>query len=257
MNRTVILLFICLSASALFAQSPFHYATFRMDTSELNYRIMYPENMNKGARYPLVLFLHGSGERDNDNEKQLVHGSKLFIENRSSFPAVVIFPQCRKGQSWAKLERAETPQGLEFIYQYGTEPNSAMKMVIGLLDSILASEIIDKSRIYVGGLSMGGMGTFEILWRRPDIFAAAFPICGGGNPVFAEHYNKNLSAWVFHGANDDVVKPSEVLGLVESMKDNIKEIKFTLYPDANHNSWDPAFAEKDLLPWLFSKSLKQ
>ena len=99
---------------------------------------------------------------------------------------------------------------------------------------------------------MGGMGTFEIAWRNPTLFAAAFPICGGGDPATAKEISK-INWWVFHGAKDDVVPPSNSETMVTALKAAKADVKFTLYPDANHNSWDPAFAEPGLLPWLFTQ----
>ncbi|KAA3629876.1 MAG: phospholipase, partial [Bacteroidetes bacterium] len=111
------------------------------------------------------------------------------------------------------------------------------------------------SRVYIGGLSMGGMGTFEMVRRHPGVFAAAFPICGGAHPATAEAI-KDVSWWIFHGAKDQVVLPKYSEEMYKSLKAAGADVKFTLYPDANHNSWDPAFAEKDLMEWLFSKSRK-
>lgn len=242
-----------IGAQFLFGQK-YNYASYKKGSAEIKYRILYPEHFDKNKKYPMVFFLHGSGERGTNNEKQLVHGSSLFLNNIDSFPAIVVFPQCPPEQYWAKLIRTETTDGLEFSFLFGEEPTEIMNTALSLMDSLYELEYINKNKIYVGGLSMGGMGTFEILWRRPEIITAAFVICGGGDPEFAEHYNKNLSIWVFHGAKDDVVLPEYSKLLVNAMKDKVEEVKFSLYPNANHNSWDSAFAEKDLFPWLFSKT---
>ena len=224
----------------------------------LQYRIMYPENFSKTQQYPVVLFLHGAGERGDDNKKQLVHGSKLFADktNRGAFPAIVIFPQCPKNDYWSKVEvdRSTNPIGLEFKYETG--PTTSMKMVINLMDEFAEKPFVKKEKIYVGGLSMGGMGTFEILYRRPEMFAAAFVICGGGNPESAKVYADKIDLWVFHGAEDNVVDPQLSLNMVSAILKHGGKPNFTLYADANHNSWDPAFAEPKLLTWLFSKSKK-
>ncbi|APY09417.1 phospholipase [Winogradskyella sp. J14-2] len=224
----------------------------------LQYRIMYPENFSEEETYPVVLFLHGAGERGNDNKKQLVHGSKLFTDktNRDSFPAIVIFPQCPKNDYWSKVDvdRSTKPIGLKFEYETG--PTTAMALVLDLMDELAEKSFVKKEKIYVGGLSMGGMGTFEILSRRPDMFAAAFAICGGGDPESVKEYANTTSLWVFHGAKDDVVDPQLSIDMVSGILKYGGKPNFTLYADDNHNSWDSAFAEPELLKWLFSKSKK-
>ena len=127
-------------------------------------------------------------------------------------------------------------------------------MVMDLVKSFSQNHFIDESRLYVGGLSMGGMGTFEILHRMPNTFAAAFAICGAGNPYSVGNYAKKVDMWVFHGAKDDVVEPSYSKNMVKSLEEAGANVKFTQYPKANHNSWDLAFAEPELLSWLFSNS---
>jgi predicted peptidase len=125
-----------------------------------------------------------------------------------------------------------------------------------LVNKLLREGYIDKKKVYVGGLSMGGMGTFEILYRCPKTFAAAFPICGGGNSEYVGKYAKKVKIWAFHGAKDDVVPPKYSETMANAIKSNGGVIKFTIYPNDNHNSWDSAFAEPDLLPWLFSNIKK-
>ena len=224
----------------------------------LPYRILFPENYDKTKKYPLVLFLHGAGERGNDNEKQLVHGSKLFVsaENRKNFPAIVIFPQCAKDSFWAsiKVDRTSTPVKRNFNYN---EPATAqLSAVMGLLKKLFKEESVNMSKVYVGGLSMGGMGTFEVVYRNPGLFAAALPICGGGNVNSYDKKIKKTSFWVFHGDADAVVP----VGLSREMVDKLKSLKanvtYTEYPGVNHNSWDNAFAESTFMSWMFSKKRK-
>ncbi|ADR21788.1 phospholipase [Marivirga tractuosa] len=242
----------------LYAQdkSEFLKATLIEDEDTLSYRILYPKNFNPAEKYPLVLFLHGAGERGGDNEKQLVHGSSLFLnqENRENFPAVVIFPQCPSSEYWAKADIVRSTEGNTFRFDYSGTPNKSLGLVMKLLDQYSQNHFIDQNRLYVGGLSMGGMGTFEILSRMPNTFAAAIAICGAGNPYSVGNYADKTDLWVFHGAKDDVVDPEYSKEMVKSLKAAGANVKFTLYPEANHNSWDPAFAEPELLTWLFSNS---
>ena len=218
----------------------------------LPYRILYPANYDKTKKYPLLLFLHGAGERGKDNEKQLAWGSKLFItdENRKNFPAIVVFPQCPEESFWAvtKIDRSTTPFKIEF--DYTAEPNWPLAAANELVKKISKEESVDKSRIYISGLSMGGMGTFESVYRYPDIYAAALPICGGGD---VNHYDKRVAKvpfWVFHGAADAVVNVKLSQEMVEKLKSLKAEVRYSEYPGVNHDSWKNAFAEPDYLSWI-------
>jgi predicted peptidase len=227
---------------------------FVQNSDTLPYRLLLPENYDASKKYPLVFFLHGAGERGNNNEKQLVHGAKLFLkeEVRKNFPAIIVFPQCPANSYWSNVD-IKTENGKRvFSFSNTGDPTIAMKLAQELLKSIIKTFKIAKKQIYVGGLSMGGMGTFEIVRRNPKLFAAAFPICGGANVATAPILKKT-KWWVFHGAKDDVVPPKLSQDMVDAMKKEKATVKFTLYPNANHNSWDPAFAEPELLSWLFAQ----
>ena len=254
-------LFLLLLTSVLATaqwQQKYEYKTVVEGQDTLRYRIMYPKNFDESQSYPVVLFLHGAGERGNDNEKQLVHGAKLFANDSimEKFPAIVLFPQCPTENYWSSVDvdRSSYPITLKFKYDEGaTKP---MEMVMSLLDNTVNEPFVDKSKVYVIGLSMGGMGTFEILYRKPNTFAAAIPICGAGNPESVGKYATKTPLWVFHGSQDNVVNPVWSIEMVSALLKAGAYPKFTLYDFANHNSWDPAFAEPDLLPWLFSKKLE-
>lgn len=218
----------------------------------LPYRILYPANYDKTKKYPLLLFLHGAGERGKDNEKQLTWGSKLFItaENRKNFPVIVVIPQCPEESFWAvtKIDRTTTPLKIEF--DYTAEPNWPLAAANALVKKLSTQEGVDKARVYISGLSMGGMGTFESVYRYPDLYAAALPICGGGD---VNHYDKRVAKvpfWIFHGAADAVVNPQLSRDMVEKLKSLKAEVKYSEYPGVNHNSWENAFAEPDYLSWM-------
>ena len=220
----------------------------------LPYRLLLPDGFDATRKYPLVLFLHGGGERGSDNEKQLTHGSGLFTEplNRGAFPAVVLFPQCASDSYWAQvaIDRSSYPIGLSFQYEKG--PTRPLQMVMDLVGEYLQAPYIDTDRVYVMGLSMGGMGTFEILSRMPGVFAAAIPICGAGVPETVSAYATTTPLWVFHGAQDQVVAPGHSVEMVDALLKAGAHPGFTLFDNYNHNSWDGAFAEPGLLRWLFS-----
>ena len=221
----------------------------------LPYRILLPLNYDTGKKYPLILFLHGAGERGRDNEKQLVHGAKFFLRDsiRKNYPAIVVFPQCPVNDYWGNLLRMHDTNGKRtFYFIEDGPPGRYMTLTMELIKFILKKYPVKANQVYVGGLSMGGMGTFELVRRLPNVFAAAFPICGGANPNTAAKM-KNVSWWIFHGAKDDVVPPYYSENMAKALKNAGAKIKFTLYPDANHNSWDPAFAEPELMSWLFNQ----
>jgi predicted peptidase len=227
---------------------------FESDAGTLPYRLLLPENFDESKSYPLLLFLHGAGEKGSDNEKQLTHGARLFLEKRAEYPAVVLFPQCAEDDYWVNADVDwERERGARLIFKDGGTPTPSMKGLLALLDDYLLRPYIDQSRVYVGGLSMGGMGTFEVVNRRPDVFAAAFPICGGANPLTAKNFVQKTKFWVFHGAKDDIVYPHLSTEMVLALINEGANPKYTLFKNANHNSWDPAFAEPELLPWIFSQ----
>ena len=221
------------------------------------YRILLPQNFDASKKYPVVFFLHGAGERGRDNEAQLTHGAKLFLRDdvRKDYPAIVIFPQCSKDGYWSNVLRTYDVSGKSgFTFLDGGEPTKDMKILQMLVGFIMETYPINKEQVFVGGLSMGGMGTFELVRRSPGLFSAAFPICGGANPATAALMRKP-AWWIFHGAKDDVVFPAFSEKMFEALKKANANVRFTLYPDANHNSWDAALAEPGLLPWLFGNHL--
>ena len=222
-------------------------------TDTLLYRMLVPENFDPAKKYPVLLFLHGAGERGNDNEAQLMHGSKLFLRSdlRSSFPAIIIFPQCPKNDFWANVKFGDGINTDRFGFQKGGKPGKAMALVMKLVSDLKSKSYTADNQFYVGGLSMGGMGTFELLRRKPKTFAAAFAICGGDEVENVRKYKK-IPIWVFHGGKDTTVPIQKSEIVVNELKRLGANVKFTVYPEAGHNSWDPAFAEPDFLPWLFS-----
>lgn len=221
----------------------------------LPYRLLLPENYDPLKKYPLLFFLHGAGERGNNNQAQLTHGATLFLKEsvRKQFPAIVIFPQCSNVGYWSQVARLyDSTSLIAFHFPAAGPPTKDMELLSLLLQYMMETYPVKINQVYVGGLSMGGMGTFELVRRNPGVFAAAFPICGGANPLIAKEIKKT-KWWVFHGAKDDVVPPVFSQKMVDALIKQKGSVKFNLYPEANHNSWDAAFAEPDLLPWLFAQ----
>ena len=233
----------------------FEREKFISEGDTLRYRILYPEGFKRNKKYPLILFLHGAGERGHDNSAQLTHGSDLFLKPdvRKKFPAIVIFPQAPKEDYWAKVEVDREVKPFEFNFKEEEGPTTSLQLVMALLNSVSAKKYVDKNRIYVGGLSMGGMGTYEIIYRQPEMFAAAFAICGGADPAIVKEYPVGFPIWIFHGEKDDVVPPAWSKTMAREINSHGGNAKLSLYPNDNHNSWDSAFSEPYLLPWLWAQ----
>ncbi len=220
------------------------------------YRILYPAGYDSTRIYPLVIFLHGSGQLGTDNERQLLHGAGLFLNDssRRQFPAIVVFPQCGPFSSWTNFkisfDTAAHKMNMSFGFQKQGLYSSLVKQ---LADSLSASGKIDTSRRYIGGLSLGGFATFDFIERYPGYFAAAFPICGGGDTSFASRISGRTSVWIFHGGEDPLVSVTHSRDFYHALKDAGGDVRYTEYPTAKHNSWDSAFKEPGLLSWIFSK----
>jgi predicted peptidase len=240
------------------ALKPYLRREFESAGNVLPYRVLYPDNYDKTKKYPLILFLHGAGERGKDNEIQLVHGAKLFLteENRKKFPAIILFPQCPRESFWAAVSVDRSTQPFKISFDYNAQPTWPLVAANDLVKKIANEEAVDKSRIYITGLSMGGMGTFESVYRYPDLYAAALPICGGGDPKAYDKRIKKTAFWVFHGADDAVVDAKLSRDMLAKLKSLKAENKYSEYPGVNHNSWDNAFAEPAFLPWMFAHKRK-
>lgn len=223
------------------------------DGSTLLYRQLSPE-YNAGGKYPVVLFLHGAGERGNDNEAQLTHGSGIFQNpaNAEKYPAYVLFPQCPEGTTWTfdqqrkwNLKPWEIP---------ADEPQSKMMtlLVEFLKDFIASHPDVNTKKIYVMGLSMGGIATFDITSRYPELFAAAVPICGAVNPGRMKNA-KGVKFSIYHGDKDPTVPVECSREAYKALKAAGIKVKYTEIAGCGHGSWDPAFNDPTFLPWLFKQ----
>jgi len=224
-------------------------ATFTGPGGVLLYRILSPTKIDSGVSYPLVIFLHGAGERGDDSASQLRHGGTLFSNpgNRAKNPAFVIFPQCPNGKRWVEVEWGDANP-----HQQPKEPSDPMESVIELVPSLIESLPVDPSRVYVMGISMGGFGTWDLAARHPEWFAAAVPICGGADNSTAPLLAK-MPVWTFHGDKDPTIHVERTRSMVEALKKAGGSPKYTEFPGIPHNSWDSAFADPGLLPWLFAQ----
>jgi predicted peptidase len=194
---------------------------------DLNYLLFLPAGYEQDdKRWPLIVFLHGSGERGEDVAKVKVHGPPKIVESKADFPFIVVSPQVRR--------RGWNPDYLK-----------------ALLDQVLADYRVDRDRVYLTGLSMGGSGTWSFAAEYPDYFAAIVPICGGGDPKEASKL-KALPIWVFHGAKDESVPLSRSEEMVKALKEAGADVKFTVYPEAGHDSWTETYNNPELYQWLLS-----
>jgi len=218
------------------------------DGSSLPYRMFEPSPPLKSEAYPLILFLHGSGERGSDNQKQLIHCSKeiLTFSKIQSRDLYYLAPQCPEGQRWVDVDWSQPSMTMP------QESSSPMKLVVELLKKTIAENPIDPNRIYICGLSMGGFGVWDLVMRHPNLFAAALPICGGGDPNGATII-KHIPVWAFHGGKDQTVPPQLTRNMVEALKCVNGNIRYTEYPTATHNSWTRTFENPEVWEWLLSQ----
>ncbi|MDD3726796.1 MAG: prolyl oligopeptidase family serine peptidase [Dysgonamonadaceae bacterium] len=221
----------------------------------LLYRQLSPETIAENKTYPLVLFLHGAGERGSDNKLQLQHGSMQFTNpvNREAYPSFVLFPQCPEDKYWAPSTR---PDKFDMDYfPLNDEISEPLGMVEKLLSQVIEEYPVDTSRIYVIGLSMGGMGVYDIVCRNPDKFAAAIAICGGVNTQRLRDIDSNTQFRLYHGDADSVVPVQFSREAYKALKETGKSVEYFEFPGVNHGSWDPAFNQLDFISWLYAQKL--
>lgn len=216
----------------------------------LPYRLMKPVDLQAGAsaRYPLVLFLHGAGERGDDNIKPLVHGMKEFAKDdvRRKYPCFVVVPQCPDGKRWVEVDWTLDS------HEQLPENSVTITLVLELMASLQKEYPIDENRLYATGLSMGGFGIWDLITRNPKMFAAAAPVCAGGDEQVAYKAVK-IPIWAFHGDKDTVVKPSRSRNMVAALEKAGGQPKYTEYPGVGHDSWNQAYADPKLMEWLFDQ----
>ncbi|HCY78001.1 MAG TPA: phospholipase [Ignavibacteriales bacterium] len=212
-------------------QTPHNFQKEITLTFSANYLLYLPTDYKDADRdFPLVLFLHGSGERGTDIEKVKIHGLPKLINQGKDFPFIVVSPQCPDDIFWN------------------------VDILNALLDEIVAKYRVDTNRIYVTGLSMGGHGTWELALRQPNRFAAIAPVCGWADTSKACSI-AHIPTWVFHGAKDAVVPVKAAEDMVDALKNCGSNVKLTIYPEANHDSWTETYNNEELYKWLLEQSL--
>ena len=222
------------SAKAPLAERSLKYQIKR--SGESRYLLYLPKEYDAKAskQWPLVLFLHGAGERGTNLQRVAIHGPPMMVKQGTNFPFIVVAPQCPEGERWE---------------------NESLRQ---LLDHVMKTHRVDASRVYLTGLSMGGYGTWKLALAYPEKFAAIAPICGGGERIDVLLAGgkkaaalRDLGVWAFHGAKDSVVPLEESERMVDAFKKaGVKEVKLTVYPEADHNSWTVTYNNPEFYEWL-------
>ena len=228
MLRPFLLLFAAVTAHA----QPLAYDGSWQDTAAGQATVALPAGYDADDReWPLLIFLHGAGERGDDLELVGVHGPLKEVREGRDLPFVIVAPQVPAGERWTVGRVAAT------------------------LDAALEAYRIDPSRVYLTGLSMGGFGTWEAIERMPERFAAAIPICGGGNPIGLPTA-RTVPVWAFHGSADPVVPLAASAVMVNALEAAGGDVAFTVYPGVGHDSWSETYANPEVYEWLLRHHLE-
>ncbi len=204
----------------------------RQITIRMKYLLYLPKDYDHQGSWPVLLFLHGAGERGDDLELVKKHGPPKLIAAGKDFPFIVVSPQCPKEKAWEPIE------------------------LVALLDEVGAKHKVDLDRVYVTGISMGGFGTWRLAAYAPDRLAAIVPICGGGEAYTTRPF-AHLPVWAFHGAKDPAVPIERSQTMIDALKKNGGDPKFTIYPDAKHDSWTETYDNPALYEWLLAQKRMQ
>jgi predicted peptidase len=211
------------------AQQPVQKGRTATIQTKINYLTFLPKSYSaKGAPVPLIIFLHGSGESGSDLNKVKAWGPPAIAEKDPEFPFMVVSPQAPQGEWWHA------------------------RVLKGMIDEVLAKYNVDRRRVYLTGLSMGGYGAWDLAMNYPQYFAAIAPICGGGNTIRIGNLKK-VPTWAFHGLKDDAVPEQESARMVAALKAAGGDVKYTVLPEAGHvDAWVYAYGEAGLFEWFLS-----
>ena len=203
-------------------------------TFQMEYLLFLPESyaQSTNQEFPLILFLHGAGERGSDLDSVKIHGIPKIVETNPDFPFIAVSPQCPEDSWWT----------------------SELHTINGLIEEVVEKYQVDTSRIYLTGLSMGGFGTWSLASMYPERFAAIAPVCGGGEVRQILRSLVEMPIWTFHGQKDDVIPFSRSEEIVTALKKHGSSIKFTIYPEAGHDSWTKTYDNPELYKWFLKHS---
>jgi len=259
-RASVLACLICGLSIATFAaslQTGFLNRSINVDGKAYRYVVYVPSNWTTDQKWPVILFLHGAGERGSDGLKQSQVGIGGAVRLHSErYPFVIVMPQCPEGQWWSQP--------------------AMQKLALATLETEMQEFNGDTRRVYLTGLSMGGYGTWAIAESNPTKFAAIAPVCGGvsiserlakltGLPethddnIFSEAAQKvrTIPVWIYHGGADATVPVSESQNMTKALRNLGADVSYTEYPGVGHNSWDNAYGDADFPQWLLGQELKQ
>jgi predicted peptidase len=233
----------------------FQFKVYKKDGHTLPYRIHQPEKPEQGKKYPLVLFFHGAGERGLDNRKQFLRFTTIPFWDK--YPCYVLAPECppvvtgkpEEGSVWVQTSFGANEHSMK------QQPTWSMQLAMDLLDKVMDNKHIDRTRIYVTGLSMGGFATWEILQREGGKFAAAIPVCGGADLAYAPKLI-NIPIWIFHGDADATVPVKRSRDEVAAITAAGGHPKYTELPGVGHGAWAETYPRPEVWDWLFSQQKK-
>ena len=254
----IVFLFVNFGNDSYSQLSRYEKHVFSDNIFQLPFRLLRPTRLDPSVKYPLLIFLHGSYEKGGDNEMQLEIGGRFFLRDSiiEKYPAFVLFPQCPLSDSWTYFE-ADTDYSTGLVkklqFPLRKNPTTTTAALKKLIDSLISSGGIDQTRIYIGGLSQGGMGVLDLIARYPESFAAGFSICGAGNVNTAKRFAGKVSLWLFHGEKDDIIPTNFSRSFFKKLTRLKSDVRYNEYAGVFHNSWVNAFKEPDLMSWLFSK----
>lgn len=220
--------------------------TYKNDKGVLPYRLYVPDSIIPDQKPAFVLFLHGAGERGDDNELQLSHGVKEFMADdiRSEYYFILIAPQCPESARWVEVDWSMPSHRMPAI-------SLPLSQTFSLMDSLISAYNVDTNQVYVTGLSMGGFGTWDALCRRPTFFAAAMPVCGGGDETLAGTI-AHIPVRAFHGNLDHLIIPARTINMVNAINLNGGHAQAILFNDVGHLCWDRVYKNHDNIRWLLS-----
>ena len=258
-TRLFIWMGCCLMGGAAPAQDLRVYEPHRFNAPELHmaYRLLRPLEADPQKQYPLLIFLHGARQKGFDNNAQLTIGAAYFLQDsiRERYPAYVLFPQCPELDLWAYFDVVPDSAAHQdrIVFPFKKHPTEVTAVLMRLVDSLRALHLIDPDRIYVAGISQGGMGVLDLLARYPGVFAAGVSMCGAGKASTAKNFAASSALWLFHGSADEVIPVSYSRDYYKRLQKLGADVRYTEYEDVGHNCWDRALQETGLMAWLFSK----
>lgn len=248
----LLILILAITMSSPTRADEYEARTITVGAQTLPYRLLKPPGYDKTKKYPLIIFFHGAGERGTDNNAQLNYAPRDVFQKadfQQAHPCFILAPQCPPNDKWVEMDWSLLTGSRP------TEPSPPMKLALGALDAVEAEFNIDRSRVYVAGLSMGGFATWDCVTRFPARFAAGVPCCGGGDETTVTAEIARVPVWAFHSADDNVVHVERTRNMIAAMKKAGGSPKYTEYNGLGHGSWVKAFSEPGLYDWLFAQSL--